>query len=265
MFGNIGGIILSKNRFKEIYIYLFFAKKQPTEPKRRLSGQNKGNDLRSEIVLSEDNRRSCVKNLKLYRPVKIPDGEEVSKAAVLVPLCMYKGELGLLYTLRSTKLNTNKGQVSFPGGMYDKSDKSLEETALRETWEELRIPREKIDVWTSGNPMGRRQVSVVPVLGYIGDIEPKELRLNVDEVEEAFVLTLKHLCDPTKCRFTQFRDSFTLPTYLAGKHRVWGLTAAITHVIMKALLPDVYKHKLVYSQPVLRLDTPSNPTDLSNT
>ncbi|XP_046630420.1 mitochondrial coenzyme A diphosphatase NUDT8 [Neodiprion virginianus] len=240
-----------------------FLRSTPVEPQRRLSGIN-GNDLKADIILNANNRKVCVKNLKLYRPAsRSSNREEVSKAAVLVPLCMHKGELGLLYTLRSTKLNTNRGQVSFPGGMHDKDDKTLEETAIRETWEELRIPREKIDVWGSGNPMGRQHVSVLPVLAYIGDIEPNELQLNTDEVEEAFVLSLNNLCDPTKSRFTQFRDSFTLPTYLAGKHRVWGLTAAITHVIMKALVPNVYKHKLAYAQPVHETNSASNITNLS--
>lgn len=228
--------------------YFFFATK-PVEPQRRLSGINV-NELRPDIVLSPNNRKACVKNLKLYRPAKTSTKEDAGKAAVLVPLCTYRGELGLLYTLRSTKLNTNKGQVSFPGGMYDKTDKTLEETAIRETWEELRIPKEKIDLWASGSPMGRQNVSVLPVLGYIGDIEPNELKLNADEVEEAFVMTLKSLCDPSNCRYTQFRDSYTLPTYLTGKHRVWGLTAAITHIVMKALVPNVYKHKLAYAHPI---------------
>ncbi|XP_012262057.1 mitochondrial coenzyme A diphosphatase NUDT8 [Athalia rosae] len=239
-----------------------FLRSTPAETQRRLGGINE-NDLSPDVVLSTSNRKNCAKNLRLYRPAPTTSEDEISKAAVLVPLCMYKGELGFLYTLRSTKLNTNKGQVSFPGGMYDKTDNNLEETAMRETYEELRIPREKIDIWTSGNPMGRNRVSVLPVLAYLGEIEPNELQLNTDEVEEAFVLTLHQLCDPSNCRFTQFRDSYTLPTYLAAKHRVWGLTAAITHVIMKALVPNVYKHKLAYVQPIHKTKSSTKSTTLS--
>jgi len=170
--------------------------------------------------------------------------ETARKAAVLVPLCAYRGELGLLYTLRSMKLSSNSGQVSFPGGMKDESDESLEDTALRETWEELRIPAEEVDVWSRTNTIGRRNLSVTPVLGYIGEIDPQKLEVNPHEVDEAFVVSLEKLCDPAHFRFTRFRNGILLPAYTAGKYRVWGLTAAITHMIMKALVPEVYKNEL---------------------
>ena len=174
----------------------------------------------------------------------------MKKAAILAPLCTFKGDLGFLFTLRSTKVSSNQGQVSFPGGMYDENDSSLIDTALRETWEELRIPKKNVDVWTSTDLFIRKDVSVLPVLGYIGEIDPAKLNINTHEVEEAFILTLKNLCDPSLCRYTQFRNNFTLPTYLGGKHRIWGLTAAITHLIMNSLVPECYAHKIKYLQPL---------------
>lgn len=185
-----------------------------------------------------------------------------SQAAVLVPLCIHRGELGLLYTLRSSKLNSNRGQISFPGGMHDKTDRDLEETALRETWEELRIPKEKIDVWTGGNFINGKRMNVMPILGYIGEVEPEKLEISPNEVEEAFVVPLNALCESSLCRFTQFRDCYSLPTYLGGKHRIWGLTAVITHLAMSALLPDVYKHKPIYVKPIGRA---KKETSASNT
>ncbi|KAG7205221.1 hypothetical protein KM043_018306 [Ampulex compressa] len=219
-----------------------FLRALPTEPQRCMAMVN-ATDLRLEAVLTEKNRQSFIERFKLYKSPKY--SEEASKAAVLVPLCTYKGELGLLYTLRSTKLSSNRGQVSFPGGMHDKSDVDFRETALRETWEELRIPKDRIDVWTSGNVVGKKGVSVTPVFGYIGDVDPKELRINPDEVEEAFVVSLRDLCDPDLFRFTRFRENYTLPVYLGGKYRVWGFTAALTHMALSALIPTVYKHKII--------------------
>lgn len=100
--------------------------------------------LRPEVILDKEYQKSFAKRLQLYKPPRKPN-KEVNNAAVLVPLCKHKGELGLLYTLRSSKLSSNRGQVSFPGGMQDSNDKSLEETAIRETWEELNIPKETIE------------------------------------------------------------------------------------------------------------------------
>ncbi|XP_076756537.1 mitochondrial coenzyme A diphosphatase NUDT8 [Xylocopa sonorina] len=206
--------------------------------------------LRPEVVLSEKNRKSFIEKFGASKPPQINDNVN-NLAAVLVPLCLHQGELGFLYTLRSTKVTSHRGQTSFPGGMYDKEDRNLEETALRETWEELKIPREKIDVWTSGNMIDKRNVKVLPVFGYIGEVNPEELQINTDEVEEPFFLSLRNLCDPSLCRFTQFRDNYILPVYLGGKYRVWGFTAAITHFVLSALVPDLYKHKLFYLKPIL--------------
>lgn len=177
--------------------------------------------------------------------------EKPNKAAVLVPLCIHNGKLGLLYTLRSNKVSSNRGQVCFPGGMKDESDATFEDTALRETWEELRIAKDVVDVWGSGNFIERKQVTVLPVLGFIGEVNPSSLQVNTHEVEEAFVQPLEKLCDPGLCRYTQFRNNYTLPTYLGGNHKIWGLTAVITHLVMGALAPGVYRHKLAYLKPIV--------------
>ncbi|XP_012224997.1 mitochondrial coenzyme A diphosphatase NUDT8 isoform X2 [Linepithema humile] len=181
--------------------------------------------LSPKTVLSENNRKKCIEKFKSYQIPLI--NKNVPEAAVLVPLCLYKGELGFLYTLRSMKLTNNGG----------------EETALRETWEELKIPKEKIDVWTTGTLINKGDVNVMPVLGYIGEIVPEELEINPDEVEEAFVVSLQKLCDPELFRFTRF-SNFNLPSYLGGKHRVWGFTGFITHLALSSLIPEVYMNKI---------------------
>lgn len=65
--------------------------------------------LKPEVVLSESNRKACV---EIFKSIQVPKARNVAEAAVLVPLCLYKGELGFLYTLRSMKLTANRGQVS---------------------------------------------------------------------------------------------------------------------------------------------------------
>lgn len=127
--------------------------------------------------------------------------------------------------------------------MSDKSDADLQETALRETWEELKIPKEKIDVWTTGNLINKGDVNVMPVLGYIGEVVPEELEINPDEVEEAFVVSLQKLCDPKLCHFTCY-SGYTLPSYSGGKYRVWGFTGFITHLVLSSLIPEVYVNKI---------------------
>ncbi|XP_070172661.1 mitochondrial coenzyme A diphosphatase NUDT8 [Polyergus mexicanus] len=220
--------------------------------------------LKAETVLSESNRKACIKRFRSIQFPKVHD-EDIPKAAILIPLCSYKGELGLLYTLRSMKLRSGGGQASFPGGMYDESDTDLQETALRETWEELKIPKEKIDVWTTGNLIGKINVNVMPVLAYIGEVVPEQLEINHDEVDEAFVISLQKLCDPELCSFTYFRKvNFTMPNYLGGKYRIWGFTGIITHFVLECLVPEIYKSQILKVQS-LRKDMHGEMTEIKRT
>lgn len=93
---------------------------------------------------------------------------------------------------------------------------------------------------------------MLPVLGYIGEVVPEELEVNCDEVEEAFVVSLQNLCDPQKFHYTRYIKTYTLPSYLGGKYRIWGFTGAITHIALQALLPQYYTNKLKHVKTLQR-------------
>ena len=57
-------------------------------------------------------------------------------SSVLVLLFEENNSFNFILTLRSTKVETHKGQISLPGGVQEKNE-SLKETALRETKEEI--------------------------------------------------------------------------------------------------------------------------------
>ena len=65
--------------------------------------------------------------------------------SVLIPLVEIDGKLHILYEQRSTKIKTQPGDVCFPGGVMEKGETPIE-CALRETEEEIGIPRDKIKV-----------------------------------------------------------------------------------------------------------------------
>ena len=54
-----------------------------------------------------------------------------------------QSSIEIILTVRSKKLKTHSGQISFPGGKLDKSDNNLIECALRETYEEIGIEKTK--------------------------------------------------------------------------------------------------------------------------
>ncbi|XP_063244310.1 mitochondrial coenzyme A diphosphatase NUDT8 [Bacillus rossius redtenbacheri] len=200
-------------------------------------------------TLSEENRARCVASLRSSRLGRLGAQDAAQgrkKAAVLVPLCIVGGEPALLYTLRSSRLRRNGGQVSFPGGLQDEGDAGLRDTVLRETREELGISGDVVDVWGHGPflPAADASVCVRPYLGYVGEIDIARLAVNDAEVAQVFSTPLRTLCDPENFAFTQFRSGYVIPVYRCAGHRIWGLTALITHLVLASLLPNIYRNKL---------------------
>ena len=158
--------------------------KQISSTVRHLSSEVSFKDFpESSNILGEENRQNCIRRFKAIKiSPRIKGAESKKKAAVLIPLCLVKGELSLLYTLRKADLKRHRGQVSFPGGMQDPTDESLEETALRETEEELGINRNEVDLWGSGSIVIGTEFCVLPVLGCLGSIEIEKLQPSPDEV-----------------------------------------------------------------------------------
>jgi len=86
--------------------------------------------------------------------------EADTPAAVLIAITE-RAEPGVILTVRREHLRTHAGQVAFPGGREETSDKSLMDTAIRETREETGIDLE-------GDGM---------ILGTLDDLRPRTVRL----------------------------------------------------------------------------------------
>lgn len=205
-----------------------------------------------ENIFDEENIRKTVAKFAKMQSVKEDTKIPTKNAAVLVPLCVVEGRVSLLYTLRAANLKSHRGQVSFPGGMEDAGDRNAEQTAVRETEEELGIDQDRIDVWGKGNVIvSRNMTSVLPVIGVLKFGDVKDLRINPSEVTEVFTVPLEVLCDPHYIKHTQFRTNYSLPVFMGGKRKIWGLTAIITHLFLKALFPkDLYNPNIKFIRPL---------------
>ncbi len=145
--------------------------------------------------------------------------------------------LSLLLTRRATQLKRHAGQISFPGGRLEALDGGPLNAALRETEEEIGLPRDHVTV---AGYLGPQLIItgywVVPVVGFI---RPGfNLRLDPVEVEEAFEVPLPHVLDPANHgkRDRQFgKVTITTTEIHYGEHLIWGATAAML-VALSALL-----------------------------
>ncbi|KAB0793246.1 hypothetical protein PPYR_12866 [Photinus pyralis] len=220
---------------------------------RHLSHRN-SSMFSAENILNEENLKKVASKFANMPTIRLQTHEPSKRAAVLIPLCVVDDKVSLLYTLRAANLKSHRAQVSFPGGMFDDKDKCLEHTATRETEEELGIGEEDIRVWGRGKLIvTATDKCVLPIMGQIlTDFTCKSLKINKNEVEEVFTVPLEDLCDPKFLRHTQFRGGYSMPVFLAGAHRIWGLTALITHQFLKSLALIVTYNNIVPMIPYVR-------------
>uniref|UniRef100_F7BEK5 Nudix hydrolase 7 n=1 Tax=Callithrix jacchus TaxID=9483 RepID=F7BEK5_CALJA len=69
-----------------------------------------------------------------------------NKYSILLPLVAKEGNLHLLFTVRSDKLRRAPGEVCFPGGKQEPTDKDDAATALREAQEEVGLRPHQVEV-----------------------------------------------------------------------------------------------------------------------
>jgi 8-oxo-dGTP pyrophosphatase MutT (NUDIX family) len=157
-----------------------------------------------------------------------PLGTPGRPAAVLLPIVAREDQLTMLFTQRASHLRHHAGQVSFPGGKQETYDKNLLATALRETYEEIGLAVDNIEVIGS-LPMFRT-VSKFEVVPFVSIVKPPfELILDPNEVAEVFEVPLVYLLDQQNHLIHWIaRKNYTHPIYFIpweGKN-IWGATAS---------------------------------------
>lgn len=160
-------------------------------------------------------------------------------AAVLIPLYKKEGECHILFTKRTQQVKHHKGQISFPGGMFDEGDGDLEKTALREAREEVGLKEE--DVRIIGVLDDLVTVTGFIVTPYVGLIPyPYAFRLSEIEIEELIEVPLSFLLDE-RCFSEGVMDDEhgkrLVYNYQYGKHAIWGATALMLKQLLE-LLPS---------------------------
>ncbi len=144
------------------------------------------------------------------------------EAAVLVLRYRENGLSYLVLTRRTEEVFHHKGQICFPGGARDPRDKSLWETALRESQEEIGLDPGRV---TLIRELSRQRTpSGFEVTPFLASIEepPPLWTPNPVEIAEIFSIPLDHLRDPKNFRFVKRTPSFSY-----GHYEIWGMTGLV--------------------------------------
>ena len=159
------------------------------------------------------------------------------QAAVLVPVTKTDGfgESSIVLTVRSSNLKSHAGQVSLPGGTSEEQDRDLTATALRESYEEIGLRPEEVEVLGQLGelvmPSGYR---VTPVVGIIEN--GLDYAANPAEVESIFLAPLSLVLDTEAYQrsIVTYRDiERTVLELHYDDYRIWGATAAILYHLAK--------------------------------
>ena len=144
----------------------------------------------------------------------------------------------IILTVRSKKLKTHSGQISFPGGKLDKSDNNLIECALRETYEEIGIEKKKIQTIGMMNKyITGTGFLVTPVIATLK--ERIKYNINANEVEEVISFPLSYFSKEKEIKMTSFyndkKQKFFYYDFKWRGFRIWGTTALILYDINNLL------------------------------
>ncbi len=165
------------------------------------------------------------------------NNQNLKKAAVLIPLVKRRHGLNIILTERALHLRHHPGQISFPGGKYEQSDNSLQQTALRETQEEIGILQAQIRVFGSLAKLPTASGFIVtPYLGFVQSNH--SLKIDKQEVRSVFEVPLEFFLN---------KNNFYLQHLTANKKRhfaycipyqnrmIWGATAQMLKNLQKQL------------------------------
>ena len=208
-----------------------------------------------EKAISEINKQSLpgleaqLKMAPWFRKKLMEQYKEDRKTAKLAAvLALFypsnEGDTLLVLILRKSYKGVHSAQIGFPGGKPELEDASLKDTALRETWEEIGVPSNKITVLRELTsiyiPPSNFQVS--PFLGISKDL--LRFTLQASEVDAVLEVSLTDFLNDSFEVTSEVEiasgSSTEVPAFNLNNHIVWGATAMMLMEI-KTMLNKIFK------------------------
>lgn len=206
----------------------------------------------------------------LPKKAGISGEEEFLNTSVLVLLANINNEYHFVFEKRAKQIK-NPGEICFPGGKVDyKKDKNTEETAIRETYEEIGIEREKLNIiGRLDSIVSPRMIMVNAYLAIVNIKSMDEFHINKEEVEEVLTIPVSYFTniEPEKYKVmvrahsnfvnekgeqitllpakeiglpSNYNDNwgegmYSIYVYKTTKEIIWGITARLVYDIVKKL------------------------------
>lgn len=194
-----------------------------------------------------------IEQIKSHTPQKIGVKKET---AVFIPLISVHGEIHLLYQVRAYHLRNQPGDVAFPGGEMEAGEGS-EQAAVRETCEELQLPKHLIEIYGRIDSLYTSFDALIHC--YVGrlHVDVEQIIPSSDEVETIFTVPLSWLCThPPEWYFARHffeldqlfpkeiisnhgikGSDYPVALYRSTPYIIWGITARITKQFIDIILP----------------------------
>ncbi len=178
-----------------------------------------------------------IETILTSRERRVIEHSSFARAAVLVPLFKKEGGCHLLFTKRTDQVKHHKGEISFPGGMFDEEDRQLKKTALREAFEEIGLKEDDVQILgTLDDIVTVTEFIVTPFVG----VFPYPYSFDVSPIEcaELIEVPLSTLLDPGcfgEKEILHSEGKRIVEAYQYGQYSIWGATAKILRQFLELL------------------------------
>jgi 8-oxo-dGTP pyrophosphatase MutT (NUDIX family) len=174
------------------------------------------------------------------RERRIIEQPPLARAAVLVPL-FKKGEgCHIIFTKRSDNVRYHKGEISFPGGVFDEKDGELKRTVLREAFEEVGLKENDVQIiGILDDIITVTQFIVTPFVGLFP--YPYPFKLSPIEIAELIEVPLSALLDEdcfSEREIIRGTRKEVVYAYQYQNHIIWGATARILKQFLDLVSPS---------------------------
>jgi len=185
----------------------------------------------------EESATELIRRILTENPKKTVVDSSLTPAGVTLLLYPKDGEYCILLNKRTDTVDDHKGEISFPGGRKDPEDKTLLDTALRETHEEMGISPDDVDVLGEIDDVPTNTSYLIST--FVGTIPyPYEFAPSEAEVAEVLEVPISALMDINSARDeVRVRDGELVNSvsYSYDGHLIFGATARILSRFLELL------------------------------